>query len=337
VTVPSADDVASGAVFELSPGHYGRLQRVVYTGVYLNEIQRVDVARESFAADIYLWLRFAKDAGPDAADPTDILFPTQIGGSFDRSRPSERRARGDGTEYWLWRVQGEFRNDFDLRRFPFDQQTLRLPFFNVRAANDRIVYVIDRAGPDIGGAVRATASDDAFRNITQWRFLDAGQRRENLVTQSGLGDLDRTAAEGGRELSGFLATFDLHRESLTTLLKTLLPLLLMSFISFASLFFPNALVKEKVTVAITGALSGAVLLGAINNQLGNIGYMVAVEYVFYAFFALALLCIVAVLAAERLRAAKRETPARVVEWVTRGVYAVATAVSLVAIVALSTP
>jgi hypothetical protein len=165
--------------------------------------------------------------------------------------------------------------------------------------------VIDRAGPDIGGATHPTASDDAFRNITQWRVLDAGQRRENLVTQSGLGDLDRTAAEGGRELSGFLATFDLHRESLTTLLKTLLPLLLMSFISFASLFFPTALVKEKVTVAITGALSGAVLVGAINNQLGNIGYMVAVEYVFYAFFALALLCIVAVLTAERLRAAPR--------------------------------
>ena len=79
------------------------------------------------------------------------------------------------------------------------------------------------------------------------------------------------------------------------------------------------------------------LLGAINNQLGNIGYMVAVEYVFYAFFALALLCIVAVLAGERLRAAKREAPARTVEWTTRGVCAVATAVSLVAIVALSTP
>jgi hypothetical protein len=34
-------------------------------------------------------------------------------------------------------VQGEFRNDFDLRRFPFDRQVLRLPFFNARAANDR--------------------------------------------------------------------------------------------------------------------------------------------------------------------------------------------------------
>jgi ABC-type branched-subunit amino acid transport system substrate-binding protein len=338
VTNPSKDELASGSVFEMGPGRFARLQRVVYTGLYLNEIQRVDVAREAFAADFYLWLRFAKDAGPGAADPTDILFPTQIAGGFDRNRPSEKRDRGDGTEYWLWRVQGEFRNDFDLRRFPFDEQTLHLPFFNARAANDRIVYVIDRASPVPGAAGDPpVASADAFRNITQWQFTGAGQRRENLVTQSGLGDLDRTMAEGGRELSGFLAAFDLRRQSLTTLLKTLLPLLLMSFITFASLFFPNALVKEKVTVAITGALSGAVLLSAINNQLGNIGYMVTVEYVFYAFFALALLCIIAVLSAERLRAAKRNQAAGTVEWITRAIYSGATAVSLGAVLVLSAP
>jgi YD repeat-containing protein len=338
VSNPATSEVASGAVFDMGAGHYGRLQRVVYTGVYLNEIQRIDVARESFAADLYLWLRFAKDAGPGAADPTDILFPTQIGGGFDRSRPSERRERADGTEYWLWRVQGEFRNDFDLRRFPFDRQTLRLPFFNARAANDRIVYAIDRESPDAdGGDARPIASTDAFRNITQWQFTGAGQRRENLVTQSGLGDLDRTAAEGGRELSGFLAIFDLRRQSLTTLLKTLLPMLLMSTITFASLFFPAALVKEKVTVAITGALSGAVLLSSINGQLGNIGYTVTVEYVFYAFFALALLCIVSVLAVERLRTAKRNKAAAGVELGTRVIYAAATAASLIAIAVLSAP
>lgn len=52
-------------------------------------------------------------------------------------------------------------------------------------------------------------------------------------------------------------------------------------------------------MAITGALSGAVLLTSINSQLGGVGYMVAVEYAFYGFFGLSTLCIVSVLAAER--------------------------------------
>ena len=90
-----------------------------------------------------------------------------------------------------------------------------------------------------------------------------------------------------------------------TLAKTLLPLGLMALIMFASLYFPVALVKEKITVAITGALSGAVLLSSINSQLGNVGYVIAIEYGFYMYFALCLLCIVAVLMAERLRVAGR--------------------------------
>jgi hypothetical protein len=83
----------------------------------------------------------------------------------------------------------------------------------------------------------------------------------------------------------------------------------MALIMYASLYFPPALVKEKVTVAITGA----VLLSSINAQLGNVGYLIAIEYGFYAFFILCLLCIVAVLAAERLRSAGRQPMALAVE------------------------
>jgi branched-chain amino acid transport system substrate-binding protein len=77
-----------------------------------------------------------------------------------------------------------------------------------------------------------------------------------------------------------------------------------------------------VTVAITGALSGAVLLSAINSQLGNVGYVMAVEYVFYVFFTLCLLCIMAVLGAERLRAAGHPSTAIAVEQSGRLLYIV---------------
>jgi hypothetical protein len=134
-----------------------------------------------------------------------------------------------------------------------------------------------------------------------------------LVTESALGDPRLEGVERVRELSGYNLTIELRRRIFATLAKTLLPLALMALIMFASLYFPNALVKEKVTVAITAALSGAVLLSAINTQLGNVGYVLAVEYVFYAFFTLCLLCIVSVLAAERFRAAGSQATAMTVE------------------------
>ena len=103
----------------------------------------------------------------------------------------------------------------------------------------------------------------------------------------------------------------------------------MALIMYASLYFPAALVKEKVTVAITGALSGAVLLASTNSQLGNVGYVIAIEYGFYAFFALCLLCIVAVLLAERLRASGKQPAALVVERSGRRLFAAGVAAIVV--------
>jgi branched-chain amino acid transport system substrate-binding protein len=135
-------DIASGAWFQTGSLGYGRLQRVA--GVFINEIPRVDLTRSSFGADFYLWLRYAKDADPGIADPTDINFPNLMGGGFDHAHPAEQGRLPAGTEYRLWRVQGEFHNDFDLHRFPFDRQTLALSFFYSRAAADEIVYAIDK-------------------------------------------------------------------------------------------------------------------------------------------------------------------------------------------------
>lgn len=333
VTTPSASELASGAVFEMAPGRYARLQRVVYSGIFLNEIPHVDISKASFGADFYVWLRFAKDAGPDSLDPTDINFPNMLSGSFNPARPAEQGEMPDGTTYRLWRVQGEFRNDFDLHNFPFDRQRLELPFFNARGASDRIVYVLDRrngpGGASAGGSQPPTqqhatvASPTAFDDLTQWQALGGTERRENLVTNSSLGDPRPVATESYRELSGFIATFDIRRLALATVAKTLMPLLLMTLIIYTSLHFPPVLIKEKVTVAITGALSGAVLLTAINSQLGSIGYTIAIEYAFFVFFGLTTFTIVAALLAQHFRHIKREHVAIATERGTRVIFALA--------------
>jgi branched-chain amino acid transport system substrate-binding protein len=344
VTNPDPTALASGAVFELGEGEFGRLQSVVYTGIYVNEISRVDLAQSNFGADFNVWERFARLSTPDAADPTNLVFPNMISGTFDRELPTEQGQMPDGTDYRLWRVRGTFRNDFDLRRFPFDAQTVSLSLFNALAATDKIVYVLDRRnieqilGPDTAappGAWPHVASANAFRNLTQWVATEVQERRDDFVTNSTLGDLRRAGAERDREQSGFVVTVSLQRRAMSTLVKSLLPLVLMTVIMFASLKFPHALVKEKITVAVTAALSGAVLLTAINSQLGSVGYTIAVEYAFYVFFALSVLCIVSVLVAERLRAGDRMVAAVHVERWTQFAFLLAVALTVAAAIGLA--
>jgi len=304
---PHENEIKSGAVFETDPGKYARLQQVVYSGIFLNEIMWMDPARFTFAADFYVWVRFAKSSAVDAADPREIKFPDLTsGGAFDREHPLEQREMADGTSYRLWRVQGEFRNPFDLHRYPFDRQSLSIRFFNARAARDHIVYALDRSASDaaetrgIFGSTGAAAKE-AFHLLSLWRFAGAHQQRENFVAKSSLGDPVRVGRVNYRELSGYAATFDLQRLALSVLVKNLLPLWLMTCMLYASLHFPSSLVEPKLGVGITAMLTGMVLLNSVNGQMGAVGYTVAVEYAFYLFFALGLLHIISVLVTKRLR------------------------------------
>jgi hypothetical protein len=65
---------------------------------------------------------------------------------------------------------------------------------------------------------------DAFRNLTRWGPVRASEARDNLVTQSALGDPRLVGVERVRELSGFAMTVELRRRVLATPAKTLLPL-----------------------------------------------------------------------------------------------------------------
>jgi ABC-type branched-subunit amino acid transport system substrate-binding protein len=338
VAKPDPAEILAGTVVSVADGRFARFQRVAYAGIHLNEIARLDVPQSSFTADFYLWLRSAAGSlRPGEANPTEIQFPDLRRGDFDPALPAVRRDLPDGSVYRLWHVRGEFRNEFDLRRFPFDRQTVALRLFNARAASDRIIYALDRRAaavahpspastpeaPDAGsggGHTLPSVGPAAFRGLTQWDALWAEARRDVLVTPSALGDPLLIGAERVRELSGFRFEVGLRRRTGATLAKSLLPIGLMTLMMFASLWFPPALVRDKVAVAITGALSGAVLLAAINSQLGNVAYTMDVEYAFYVFFALALLCILSVSVAERLRVTRRERAALLTERATRLVF-----------------
>jgi len=74
------------------------MQRVVYSGMFLNEVPRIDIAQSTFTADLYLWMRYARVTAADA-DPGDIQFPTLLRGNFDPSKPAAQGELDDGTVY----------------------------------------------------------------------------------------------------------------------------------------------------------------------------------------------------------------------------------------------
>src|SRR5271165_4052917 len=95
---------------------------VVYAGIDLNTLDNIDVRASTFAADFFLWFRF-----PEATslDPHEVEFPTAVSGA-QLGQEVLRRSRGGFTTV-TYHVKGVFRGDYEFARFPFDQQTLRIP------------------------------------------------------------------------------------------------------------------------------------------------------------------------------------------------------------------
>jgi ABC-type branched-subunit amino acid transport system substrate-binding protein len=288
-TVPEA--LASGAVVRFGD-RYAWKQRVVYTGMDINQISDIDVSKGQFSADLYLWFRYS---GDDSVLDAEIL--NAAAANFD---PKSPLAAGDinGLHYRLYRVRGDFKSRFDLHDYPFDQQLLTVQLQNLHLSRNQVVYVVDaasRQSTDVGAF-----DANPVRDLTSWTLKDLRQYEDTERTISTRGFPDAIGLSALSEYSTRQVTVTVQRRAAVFLLKTLLPLGLLALVVFATLFLSVERADEARTIEVTSLVAAAVLLVAINQSI-SAGYITAVEYAFYVFFGLCLFCTVVHLVRERLR------------------------------------
>jgi ABC-type branched-subunit amino acid transport system substrate-binding protein len=289
------EEIRAGNMLRIADRYFWR-QRVIYTGIDMNRINRVNIRDGTFNADFYLWMRYAGDDDL----PTRVDFPNLTDSAFNPDQPLER-SYAEGLHYRLYRIAGNFRADFDLHDYPFDIQELRVRFQNSRTRRELVAYVTDIFGL---GLAEGPGPDEteAFLGLPLWRYAGVRYLPDPIVINSTLGKPIFYEEALRTEFPGFSATLLARRSSLVFMTKTLLPLFLLTLVVFATLFFPPTLNKERTTVPVTGLVASAVLLVSMNNgQLPDIGYTVAIETAFHVFFGLALMALISGLVNERLR------------------------------------
>jgi branched-chain amino acid transport system substrate-binding protein len=260
---------------------------------------------------------------PGSADKSTVLVNKD---AFDPEHPLEKGIE-DGLNYRLYRVRGNFSTDYDLRDYPFDTQQLLIRFQNAQQRRELITYVIDRAGLKLAED-GATQDTQPYRDLQLWRFERLRYFVDSLGSPSTLGKPENFATPVRIEHAVFSTAIVMHRKFLVFIVKTLTPVLLLVMVVFSTLFFPPSLLKEQVTLPVTAILASAVLLIAVNNQLPDIGYTVAIEYIFYVFFSLCLLAIVSAFMGEKLRLAGKKHAVLVLNHSIKVVYVVAVFIML---------
>src|SRR3954470_11775520 len=291
------EEVEKGNIVSFGNRHYW-LQRVVYTGIDINRVNRIDVKQGTVNIDFYLWMHFA---GEDDT-PARVEFPALLDrGAFDPTRPLRTRQEKD-LSYRLYRIAGDFKASYDLHDYPFDAQQLLLRFQNMEQQRERVTYVVDTIGLRMTGETDTVADDEnPYAGLQLWRFGRLRYFVDALATGSTLGQPSLSDSVVKTEFAAFNTAIILRRDFAIFIVKSLVPLVLLVLVVFATLFFPETLFRERINIPVTAILTSAVLLLTVNNQLGDVGYTVAIEKIFYAFFGLCLMTMMSGYGHEQLR------------------------------------
>jgi branched-chain amino acid transport system substrate-binding protein len=309
-------ELAADRILQIGDDYFWK-QNVVYTGIDLNRLNRVDQKFSKFTAEFYLWFRYAGDADLEHIEFLDgkHLIPNQP--LFDPKNPIESSTI-DGLNYRLYQIRGEFKNSFNLRDYPFDRQHLTLRFQNSTTPSDRLIYAIDTLG------LRLPKTDliaDQIRySLPLWKYQGIQYAKETFRTTSTEGDPNLFQTDNQVDYPGLSATIRVKRRSIVFLIKNLLPLILLTLVLMMTLYFPKTLTKERLSVAISALGSGTVLLVGVYNQLPEIGYTSAIEYMFYIFFGLSLFSIWVGIFGNRLLLKNNKRKAIYLDWIARIIY-----------------
>ena len=268
--------VASGRVLQEDDRYYWR-QRVVYTGIDINKLSRMDFKANTFSADFFLWMRYA---GDDA--PTHIALPGLVKQEdFNPAAPLEA-SDDEGLHYRLYRLSGEFKAPYDLHAYPFDTQDLRIQLQNGLLPRDQVAYVTDVRG------LRGEDNDKPYASLGSWQFKGVHYTVDSLVSESTRGRTAFFDTPARIDYPGFSEHIVMRRRYSVFMIKSMVALGLLTLVVFATLFLGSTFSKERLTIPVTAILTSAVLLTSINNQVSDVGYVMAIEYAFYIFFALCL-------------------------------------------------
>ena len=287
-SISRAADLKSGTAIEFK-GQTLERQRIVFSGININEIGELDTTNPSFYADFFVWFNYTGDA-----NATDVFFVNAVDPDTTLGDPLRKVQNGDQT-YELFRVRGRFKAPLEFRDFPFDQQDLVISFQNSTLPSSRLVYAVDPPFLSLPVADRLRSGANASESINaipSWEPIDFQIYQDTVGTTALLGDPEASVGDSGVDFSVFTADVTITRDLGGFLLKNLLPLGLLAAITYVSLFFPHSQTGERVAFAVSAILTAAVLLTSVTSVLPQIGYTVAIEWGFYAFILLSAICII---------------------------------------------
>ena len=211
----------------------------VETTIYVYNLSAFDVARASFVADFYL----EYECKPSCAG-IDIEFMNGRASNLDKitDEPGKR----------AYRVYGTFQSPLDFRKFPFDQQALKIVLEDKRKKSGELTFVPN---------TKESGLDDEI-SLPGW-LLSAGDIMVAKKVYEG------AAAETFSRL-----TFEvkLSKSKINGSIKVFLPIIFVTMIVTFGYVLGLDHLKDRITLSATSLVATVMFHVNVTNQLPPLSY-----------------------------------------------------------------
>lgn len=272
-------EVGEGNIIKID-GNYFYKTQVVYTGIDLNEISNLDVKNSTFTADFYIWFRYSGDFDESRIEFVNAVNPVALGNPISQDFYN-------GQTYHAYRVKAGFKSNFNFRAYPFDQQTLNITIRNRDLTREQLTFVRD----DLRLLDDTTLMNQLNEVIVGgWKVIDVNVYSDILRSDSTLGN--PRLSNTGIEYSIFNVDTTIQRDAVNFSIKNLFPIVAVLMLAYLAFFIPAGEFGMRVSLGINAIMTTAFFSLKVSSDLPSIGYLVALEYIFFMTYTLAIFVII---------------------------------------------
>ena len=246
----------------------------VTVGVFINDLQEINLETDNFTIDFYLWFRWKGSN----VDPTDSLEPmnsnamentttSQTGGVTGKPLYPAPVDMPDGSKYMAFRYQGVFSRKMNLEKYPFDIQNLVVMFEDQNQDSRQLEFVPDTMPAKISPLVTMPGYEIGAPTL----IVHPHRYPTNF------GDL--TSPPDVR-YSRIVITVPVTRDPLPYMVKIILPILIVILITSLIYLIPARLEDSRTGIGVTAMLTIVALQWTTDSNLPSVEYLTLLDMIY---------------------------------------------------------
>lgn len=238
----------------------------VTVGMYINDIQAIDMRTHSYGMDFYLWFRWHNpDVNP--VDNFELMNTFDPEAHVETKIYDEPQPQPDGSLYQIIRHQGLFSSKFPVAKYPFDSQILLVAVEDAEEGAEALQYVADADGLKLNPEIK----------LSGYKIGTPRLVIRDKPYATAFGDLSEPDVSAYSR-ADFIVP--ITRPAFSGVVKAYIPVFLIILCAAFALLLDPEHVEARIGLAITALLTLVAMQFTMLSSLPDVAYLTLLDQLY---------------------------------------------------------